>query len=134
MGSPKGEKSFKNLIQNRCNFHFYSLIFLRPVGSKRHRLQPVPQTPLTTSSSVTTRDSLSELDSPLAAPSVGPLQGRGLNKNRGNRRFLRLFSIAGHAMFFLSAGAWWGVWGKPHGLDRSGLQWCDADDRRCGLV
>ena len=57
---------------------------------------------------------------------------RDLNKNRGNRRFLRLFSIAGHAMFFLSAGARWGVWGEPHGLDRSGLQWCDADDRRCG--
>ena len=46
----------------------------------KNGLQPVPQTPLTTSSSVTTRDSLSELDSPLAAPSVDPLQGRGLNK------------------------------------------------------
>ena len=49
---------------------------------------------------------------------------RGLNKNRGNRRFLRLFSIAGHAMFFYrlargeSRDVSWLRWGEPWGTYR----------------
>ncbi len=63
-----------------------------PTLSYRNRgSQPIPQTPLTTSSSVTIRDSLSELGSPLAAPSVVPLQGRDLTAPPVALTFLRPF-------------------------------------------
>lgn len=52
---------------------------------------------LTTSSSVTTRDSLSELDSPLAAPSVGGLERRIVGRSLEARTILgyvRKFIVA----------------------------------------
>lgn len=52
---------------------------------------------LTTSSSVTTRDSLSELDAPLAAPSVGGLERRIVVRCREARTifgYVRKFTVA----------------------------------------
>ena len=71
-----------------------------PTLSYRHRgSQPIPQTPLTTSSSVTTRDSLSELGSPLAAPSVVPLQGRDLTAPPVAQTLRKAQTIKGLAWF-----------------------------------